>query len=155
MKSVDLKGVNYTGADIVKDLIQSNKERYEGNSICFQNLDLIRDKLPKVDLIFCRDCFVHLSFEDIFQAFRNIRKSQSEYLLVTTFTDRKNNRDIATGQWRTINLEVAPFVLPQPLKIINEGCTEGEGAFEDKALGLWRIADLREWVLNPTTETEG
>jgi hypothetical protein len=142
MKSVDLKRVHYTGADIVKDLIQTNKERYEGNNIHFQNLDLIRDKLPTVDLIFCRDCLVHLSYEDILLALQNIRKSQSEYLLATTFTDRKNNDDILTGQWRALNLEVAPFMLPKPLMIINEGCTEGEGAFEDKALGLWRIADL-------------
>jgi hypothetical protein len=28
--------------------------------------------------------------------------------------------------------------------MLNEGCTEGGGAFADKSLGLWRVAELRE-----------
>ena len=32
--------------------------------------------------------------------------------------------------------------LPEPLDVIVEGCTEVGGAYADKALGLWRIADL-------------
>lgn len=151
MKSVDLKGMNYTGADIVKDLIQRNRERYERDSIRFQSLNLIRDKLPKVDLVFCRDCLVHFSFEDIYLALHNICESQSEFLLTTTFTDRIDNHDIVRGQWRVINLELVPFVLPKPLKIINEGCTEGDGAYEYKALGLWRIADIRESLTRRST----
>jgi len=144
MKSVDLNDIDYTGADIVNDLIEKNIEQYGCDGLRFQKLDLTKDKLPKVDLIFCRDCLVHLSFEDIFHAFDNLCASQSEYLLTTTFTERTKNHDIITGKWRTLNLELAPFILPRPLKIINEGCTEGAGAYSDKALGLWRIVDIRE-----------
>jgi len=144
MKSVDLHNADYTGADVVKDLIQKNSAKYAKDGIRFLYLNLIKDKLPKVDLIFCRDCLVHFSFVDIFLALDNLCKSQSEYFLTTTFTDRKENTDIVTGQWRVINLELAPFMLPKPLKIINEGCTELNGAYADKALGLWRIADIRK-----------
>jgi len=35
-------------------------------------------------------------------------------------------------------------VFPKPLKIIFEGCTEDDGIFKDKALGLWKIADVQE-----------
>lgn len=41
-----------------------------------------------------------------------------------------------------LDLERAPFHLPAPMRILNEGCTEGRGVFADKSLGLWRTADL-------------
>ena len=88
---------------------------------------------------------MNFSFADISLAIDNICKSKSEYLLTTTFTERKNNSDIETGQWRVINLHIPPFNLPKPEKVIFEGCTEGDGTnYKDKALGLWKISDIRE-----------
>lgn len=144
MKNVDLSHVNYIGADIVNELVEKNSEQYERNNLSFQKLDLITDKLPEVDLIFCRDCLVHLSFDNIFLALKNICDSQSKYLLTTTFTERRTNQDIATGNWRTLNLELPPFTLSKPAKIINEECTEDGDLYADKALGLWRIADIQK-----------
>lgn len=142
MKHVALEGIDYTGADIVADLIQQNKQ-YENPSIHFRKINLIEDELPKVDLVFCRDCLVHLSYENAFIALRNICDSGSTYLLTTTFTRRQHNQNIATGQWRMLNLEAAPFSFPSPLKIINEECSEGE-AYKDKSLGLWRVDEIEK-----------
>jgi len=147
MNHVDLEGMDYTGADIVGELIEQNKQQYEKRNIHFCKLNLIKDKLPKVDLLFCRDCLVHFSFKDIFLALRNVCDSGSEYLLTTTFTSRLHNDDIATGQWRAPNFEVAPFAFPPPLRTINEECTEDDGAFKDKSLALWRVADIKECVI--------
>jgi hypothetical protein len=145
MKNIDLKGISYTGADIVQELIQNNRDKYAGESIRFRTLNLIKDDLPEVDLVFCRDCLVHFSFSDIFFALDNICNSQAKYLLTTTFTERNDNHDSLTGRhWRPINLEIAPFNLPKPLKILHEGCTEKDGAYEDKAIGMWRISDIKE-----------
>ena len=151
MKGVDLHSVDYTGADAVKELIQKNRKQYARDNVRFQYLNLTKSKLPKVDLVFCRDCLVHFSFADIFLALDNICSSQSEYLLTTSFTRKQDNRDIVAGQWRVLNLELVPFVLPKPLEIINEGCTLGDGAYQDKALGLWRIADIRESLTRRST----
>lgn len=140
----DLSNIDYTGADIVKDLISDNNEKYGRDNVRFLNLNMIKDKLPEVALVFCRDCLVHFSFADIFLSLENVCDSQSEFFLTTTFIGRKENHDIATGQWRPLNLELAPLLLPRPIRIINEGCTEGHGAYEDKALGLWRVANIRE-----------
>ena len=52
------------------------------------------------------------------------------------------NIDIVTGDWRPLNLERPPFGFPPAHELINEQCSEGNGAFRDKSLGLWRIADL-------------
>ena len=144
MKHVRLESINYTGADIVAGLVQKNKQSYEKENIQFCKLDLIRDRLPKVDLILCRDCLVHLSFKDTFGALQNVCASESTYLLATTFTGRQRNHDIATGQWHSLNLEIAPFSFPPPLNTINENNTEGGEAYKDKSLGLWRVADIKE-----------
>lgn len=144
MKNVNLGNVDYTGADIVKKLIQECTKRYGSDGIRFRHMNLTQDQLPQVDLVFCRDCLVHFSFADIFLALANVCNSQSKYILTTTFTGRKVNDDIATGEWRVLNLEIAPFFLPEPLKLIVERCTEGDGIFEDKGLGFWRISDIRK-----------
>ena len=72
MKNVDLSSVEYIGADIVNELIQINDRKYSKKGTNFQQLNLIQDKLPKVNLVFCRDCLVHLSFSDTFLALNNI-----------------------------------------------------------------------------------
>lgn len=124
MKEVDLNQIEYYGADIILPLIEQNKQRYGKRNINFRKLDLIKDSLPTVDLILCRDCLVHFSYEDTFSSLRNICSSKSHYLLTTTFTDRRKNTDISTSEWRPINMILKPFNFPDPVMIINEGCTE-------------------------------
>ena len=102
----------------------------------------MRDHLPKADILFCRDCLVHLSNEDIAKSIQNIRQSDITYLLTTTFTQCDENHDIVTGDWRIINLEKPPFNFPKPMSLINEKCTEGDGTYADKSLGLWKISDI-------------
>lgn len=144
MRHVGLESIDYTGADIVADLIRRNGQQHQAPNVHFCRLNLVEDKLPKVDLVFCRDCLVHLSFKDIFMALHNICDSGSTYLLTTTFTGRQQNSDILTGRGRPLNLELPPFSLPPPLLAINEQCTEDDGAYGDKTLGLWKVSDIRE-----------
>ncbi len=147
MKDINLSSWDYMGADIVTKLVQLNQQKYTQKNIVFCKLNLIADKLPKVDLVLCRDCLVHLSFEDIFDALRNVCKSNSTYFLTTTFVSRGHNYDIATGMWRTLNLEAAPFNFPPPIDLLNEKCTENQGEHKDKSLGLWKISDIRNCLV--------
>jgi len=144
MKQVAFEKMDYTGADIVADLIQQNNTKFGTSNVHFCKLNLIEGGLPKVDLVLCRDCLVHFSVRDIFSALRNVVDSGSTYLLTTTFTSRRQNVDIVTGLWRPLNLEVAPFSFPPPLLIICEESTERDGADIDKSLGLWKVEDLAE-----------
>ena len=140
MKEVDLGNSKYKGMDIVSELIEKNSLTYSNSNRAFDFADITSSDLQKFDLIFCRDCFVHLSYLDICKAVNNIKKSQSRYLLATTFECRSNH-DIVTGDWRPINLCAAPFNWPEPLEIIHEDDSgENNG---DKAMGLWRIIDLK------------
>jgi hypothetical protein len=142
MRHVDLAGIDYVGADIVEQLVEQNQRRHQKGRVRFQRLDLVKDRLPKADLVLCRDCLVHLSFAEARRSMRNICASGARLLLTTTFPRRTTNADIRTGEWRTLNLELAPFFLPPPLRLINEGCTEGDGGYADKSLGLWKVEDI-------------
>ena len=142
MRMLDLGATRYVGVDVVPELIAANQARYGDRRRRFLCLDITRDRLPRVDVIFCRDCLVHLSFADIAAALRNFKRSGSTFLIATTFVERNRNDEIATGGWRPLNLERPPFVFPPPLRLIDEGCTEGGGRYRDKHLGLWRLKDL-------------
>jgi hypothetical protein len=99
--------------------------------------------LPRADLVLCRDCLVHLSYAHTLCALNNIRASGSKYLLTTTYSGRDRNSDVPTGSWRPIDLQLPPFQLPAPIRLIDEECPlEG---FRDKRLGLWRVADVPQF----------
>lgn len=133
----------YTGGDIVDEIVTRNTARYGNGRAVFQKMDILRDPLPEVDMVLCRDCFIHFGFDDISTAIRNLKRSGSVYLLTTHYTGDRDNVDIRTGQLgRPLNLTRSPFGFPPPLRLVDERCTEGEGRFRDKALALWRLGDL-------------
>ena len=141
MSQVPLNLDLYIGADIVQQLVDFNLRRWgETERRKFAKLDLTRDGLPRVDLIFCRDCLVHLSDANVIRGLANIKASGSMYLITTTFPNHPENADIVDGEWRPINLERQPFNLPPPLRLVCEGLTES--SCSDKSLGLWRIDEL-------------
>jgi len=142
IRTMDLSAVNhYIGADIVPAMIDANKKQYGGATRTFICGDVVKDVFPQADLILCRDCLVHLSYQDALQAIQNFKKSGAKYLLATTFP-RHGNTDIQTGGWRALNLEQAPFYFPAPIALINEECLKDGGYFSDKSLGLWCLDDL-------------
>jgi len=141
MNLTDLQIDRYVGVDIVPELIAQNQEKYTTQSRHFLNLDITSDQLPTVDLILCRDCLVHLSFNQIKEALQNFKKSGSTYLLTTTYPDLlQTNKNIITGDWRPLDLQKAPFNFPNPIKIANENCTSD---LKEKSLGLWKISDIQ------------
>lgn len=143
MKLVNLEDCSYFGIDIVKEVIERNQQNFSARNRQFIHNDLCNVKLPKVDLIICRDLFVHLPFKDIFRVLNNFKDSGSKYLLATTFNrPDRINKNINIGNWRTVNLEKEPFNFPKPILTINENCTEDNGIYKDKCLGLWRLDDI-------------
>jgi len=143
MAELDWSRTAYTGVDIVPALIQSNASRWTARNMKFCLADLCADDLPRADLVFCRDCWVHLDFLQIRACLENFRRSGAGYLLLTTFTARGENVDLGGHIWRPLNLQVAPFSFPPPSKLLVEGCTEDGGIYADKSVGLWRVKDLK------------
>ncbi|MGH0033945.1 MAG: class I SAM-dependent methyltransferase [Myxococcota bacterium] len=143
MKEVPLELDAYIGADVVGGMVEENQRRWGDDVHRFARLDVTRDELPRVDLVLCRDCLVHLPERSVLAAIENIKRSGSTHLLTTTFPLLEENSDIPVpGLWRMINLERPPYDLPPPLELIDEGNTWKPHLYPQKSLGLWRIADL-------------
>ena len=109
--------IKYIGGDIVKPLIKYNQSEYGDNDTSFIHLDLTKNTLPKVDLLFCRDCLFHLSYRDISLVLNNFLGSSIPYLMTTSSAapsgPRIENSDIATSDWRLIDFFTEPFSLSQ------------------------------------------
>jgi SAM-dependent methyltransferase len=142
MSEVPLDIDSYVGLDIVPEMVAQNQRRYGSERVRFLYLDITKDDLPRADLIVCRDCLVHMSYKDIFRSLHAFKASGAKYLLTTTYPGAlKRHWNIATGMWRPLDLELAPFNFPKPLKLINENTTELTD-YKQKSLGLWAIGDL-------------
>ena len=140
MRLTEMPEIRYTGADVVPEIVQRNTDLYSDKWRRFVLLNMIADPLPSADLILCRDGLVHLSFTDIASALRHIRSSRATYLLATTF-DASENVDIATGDWRPLNLQRPPLAFPAPIKTIWDG-PRPDGTYADKMLALYKVANV-------------
>jgi SAM-dependent methyltransferase len=146
MSQINYPNIKYTGADIVLPLVQHLNSKFGSSNRDFMRLNLVLEIPGKFDAVFSRDLLVHLNNTDALGAIRNVIASESSYFLTTTFPALKSNRDlpIITREiaWRPLNLELSPFNFPAPLLLINEKCSESNGEFADKSIGVWKISDL-------------
>jgi hypothetical protein len=106
--------VAYIGGDIVRPMINQNTTRYANDRTRFVHLDITKGPLPKADLWFCRDCFFHLSLDDIFHALQCFVASGIPYMMASSLTGvaGPKNHDILSGDFRALDLFAAPFALP-------------------------------------------
>ena len=117
--------IEYLGGDIVDDLISNNEKKYKSKNINFTKLDITKDNIPDSDLMICRDCLIHLSYESINSFLSNFRKSKIDYLLLTNYELKNNNIefiniDIPDGEFREIDLSKKPFNFPEPIRKIKD-----------------------------------
>jgi hypothetical protein len=145
MRHSDLSNVSYVGGDIVAALVERNQQRFGQQGVAFARIDLTRDPLPKCDLVFCRDCLVHLSYENVFAALRNIKASGSKYLLTTSFSKTPVNYDVVTGDWRALNLNKAPFHLPAAMAVVEEDHAGVQADYPDKVMMLWPVERIPDY----------
>lgn len=138
MKQVDLTGIDYTGLDIVPEVIARNQDRYTSANVRFQVADLTRDPFPGADLVICRDCTIHLSFRDIGLMIENFRISGATWLLMTNSPDITRNKNQLTGlNWRALNMQIAPFDFPVSTQMTDDNYPD-----EHLQTTLWRFADI-------------
>ncbi len=107
--------IRYIGGDIVRPMVEDNRRRHGNDRVAFQHHDITRAPPPPADLWICRDCFYHLSIEDIRRALRRFVDSEVPYLLASTHrvVDGPVNLDITSGDFRFTDLFAAPFLLPR------------------------------------------
>ena len=126
MQHVDLSSIYYIGADVVSEIIASNKERFSRHNIRFEEIDITRQTPPQCQIILCRDLLFHLTIEDQICAMNRFRLSGAKYILTTTFPWLTENTDLTSEEkglcwgWRMINVELPPFNLKNPMEKIVE-----------------------------------
>ena len=141
MKNVKKDGIKYIGGDIVPKIIAENNKKYKDDNTQFRKLDITKDKLPKSDMIICRDCFQHLSDENVKKAIENFKNSGSTYLLVTNYPWTLENWDIKDGDFRPLNLCEEPFNFSEScLEKIKE--SSEQESYSDKNLCLYKLEDI-------------
>ena len=141
MTSLDYKFQSYIGLDVVPELIEKLQAQNTDPERTFAVKDITADPLPSGDLMFCRDCLVHLPLPAGLAAIQNIKKSGITYLAVTTFPGREN-RDCKLGNWRALDMEAAPFNFPAPMHMIREREPNPNDRNNEKSIGVWRVSDL-------------
>ena len=132
--------VDYVGGDIVLPLIASLNQTYANGRTRFIHIDLTRATFPAADLMICRDCLFHLSYEDTRAVLRNFCASDIAYLLTSTHKNtNSSNRDIQTGDFRFIDLFSAPYNFPaDPLFRIPDWKEPGP----EREMCLWSRAQI-------------
>jgi len=142
---IDKMNIEYTGLDIVDEIIQENKIKFKNYK--FSQFDITTGIIGNYDLIICRDALQHLSYPMIFRALENFSNSSSKYILLGSYAS-KANVPIITGDCFDINLLKEPFSLPEPIKIFHEKTNElgiklGFPNESEKLLLLYEIKTLK------------
>ncbi len=106
--AMDWGNASYLGVDIASDVIAAVRNKHETDKIKFQ-VGNITDELPAAELLISKDVLQHLSNELVHKFIRtNLRKGRYRWVILTN--DRgSENRDVASGGYRAIDLAAPPF----------------------------------------------
>eukprot|EP00747_Dinoflagellata_sp_TGD_P019992 gnl/TRDRNA2_/TRDRNA2_127531_c1_seq1.p1 gnl/TRDRNA2_/TRDRNA2_127531_c1~~gnl/TRDRNA2_/TRDRNA2_127531_c1_seq1.p1 ORF type:complete len:192 (-),score=31.59 gnl/TRDRNA2_/TRDRNA2_127531_c1_seq1:39-575(-) len=106
----------YTGADIVKHVIEQNKQSYPSLRFivadlgCSERPDDPGPELPKVDLIFSKETLNHMFVPDAVQALLRMRRTGARYFLTNITRGAPNNRGAV--KWTHANYAQYDYELP-------------------------------------------
>lgn len=133
------KNFKYIGGDIVNFMIEDNKRKFPKTD--FLSIDITQDELPEVDLLFCRDCLLHLSNNNIKSFFNNLKNQKIKFLAMSNWYDKHDNyKDINVGENRYINFLEEPYNFPQPIEHIEDFIT----GFPRREILFWSYSDIED-----------
>ena len=157
MKEIDFGEVKYIGCDIVKPLIEMNREKYANQYREFLHIDIIDGTCPEADLVFCKDLIIHISNNSVKRIINNIKTTKAEYFMSTTaFLPKvimpggkigtveipETNVDLPLNTKhgylkgdRVVNLFLPPFSFPSPLFLVGS-------AEHFQMMAVWKTKDI-------------
>jgi SAM-dependent methyltransferase len=119
---IDWHGASYIGYDVVKNVIDRNIELYTKPDVKFLHLPSENmGNIETADLYIAKEVFQHLPNAEV-QRLLNIALVKYKYLLITNAVPfalnktrqdktRQDNRDIAFGYFRYLDVTMPPFTL--------------------------------------------
>ena len=131
--------IEYTGMDIVPDIIEHHKKTYSDQPWTFRVHDIVAEPLTdSYDLIFSRDMTQHLTIADTLRVVQHFSESGSHFAMMTTYPSTTNNeRELKLGRrgrFHSQDLERPPYRLTPPICVRDE---KRKGGVEYSA--LWRL----------------
>lgn len=90
---------NYFAIDIVPELIERNRAKYQEENLSFDCLDIVSDMLPKGDVAILRQVLQHLSNDEVKQVVNKLYDYR--YMILTEHLPEEefeSNKDIISGQ---------------------------------------------------------
>ncbi len=122
---------NYIACDIVPELINHNRARFQNLNVDFRVLDLTRDPIPKADVAIVRQVLQHLS-NNLISAFVQKISGSAKWLVLTEHLPAESkfipNVDIASGPMTRL-IEASGVVLTLP--------PFGLSPIREEVLGEW------------------
>lgn len=100
----------YVGIDVVKSVIEKNKANFEKGNVTFINSQVHDLQDLNFDLVLNKDCFPHLSFEEILKIMEKIKHIPHKLFTIDTHSEDKN-KDTIIGSYRKLRLDIEPFNL--------------------------------------------
>lgn len=151
-KELQYQFERYVGYDIVTDLVNRNQALYGSPDRKFVQTDLTKGDISTADIAVCRDFLIHISNEDIFAFFNNLRRSTVPGILTSHYRNCVNT-DIPTGnRYRPIDFTQPPFSFPEPVALIPENITSMRDTADrhaaqknaplEKYLAFWKTRDI-------------
>ncbi len=120
--------VDYTGVDIVPDLIENHKQKFEHKpNWRFLAMDALEEPLPMgAHIIICRLLLQHLFTPDLQTLLAKFSSSGANYLLTMTSPEETYNTELEISEtnperFRKVNLELPPVSLTPPLCLMRDG----------------------------------
>ena len=133
--------VDYTGMDIVPQLIQNHANAFGSDThLKFIEQDIVEAPLTQAyDIIFCRMMLQHLTQRAFMKVLLHFSNSGSRYLLMTTHAGhpRVSAVDLYSHRFRPVNFEIPPAQLSPPLCITRDGPVTSTPF--DHFLALWKL----------------
>lgn len=109
---INWDGVQYDGYDLIKSIINKNRENYRESNIRFHLFSGDFNELPKADLLIAKDVLQHWSHNTINKFIPHLKKYK--YSLITNCVKRSGktkNLDIDDGEFRHLDIRLPPFNL--------------------------------------------
>lgn len=136
--------IKYTGLDIVKDIVEDNKKKYQNMS--FEHKNLIEDECPKADIVMVRNVFLHTTLVGVKKMLKNIKDSGSKYLLASTDITIEENIDTCCTWATRRNLELEPFNLKYCIALIPEILPSiKKPKAPNNYIGLWYVNRIPDY----------
>lgn len=141
-KEIPLPDVDYTGIDIVPEMIASNSEHFTSEQRSFLRADVTCDPLPAADLFFCRDLLLHIPWEDCTKVMKNAMASGFDWFIFSSYDVGENSDVDAAFGYRPLNLQRSPFNLPSAEASIPDFID----GFRSRHLLLWHREQIEDVV---------